>query len=386
MECKEAAAGRNWREDDNYLVIHDLYSPAAAPFDQAVRELATHLATWTRVITIPAEGLRKIKSMIGLRGTQAGVSAAQAMVGVSRADSIYLCRNWQFGSELLLNSYRNAEKICYGDGIGIYSGRRAPAKATSRPSGADDVVRRLARTWKRTLQRAAARWLFGAATTELDPIEFDVGYLADIESSAMNGSPSMPTHFVDPIWPRRILDLWSRVEVSGISALREAIRGRSCVVLLGESLSESGATTLASEVALYGDIVRQLNPPPGALLLYKPHPRDNPHKVHLVAAHLAELAGNVRTLNNDAMPFLPFELLFASVLHEPWNRGTAQIWTGGYTAMALRHLFGVSVIYGFGEELIRRRFIPSHVGQRIELERYMRQQLLPMDDSPSAAA
>lgn len=33
-------------------------------------------------------------------------------------DAVYVCRNWQFFNEVLLSSYPQAQKICYGDGLG----------------------------------------------------------------------------------------------------------------------------------------------------------------------------------------------------------------------------------------------------------------------------
>lgn len=33
-------------------------------------------------------------------------------------DAVYVCRNWQFFNEVLLSSYPQAHKICYGDGLG----------------------------------------------------------------------------------------------------------------------------------------------------------------------------------------------------------------------------------------------------------------------------
>jgi hypothetical protein len=378
VACKEDRAGRDWRTGDNHLVIHDLYSPAADQFDRVIRQMASPLAAWKNIVTIPAERLRGLKSLASWRGTDAAIRGVRELIGTDRADSIYLCRNWQFGSELLLGAYRSAEKVCYGDGIGLYSGRKHHAPPVSRWSSS--------RSWKRVVQQAFAGLLFGAARTELESVEFDVGYLSGVNAFAANGQPPMPTHVVDASWQRRVIDSLCQTDFPGLSSLRESVRGRSCLVLIGESLSESGVVTPAAEIALYRDIVRRLAPPPGALLLYKPHPRDNPHKVRQVAASLAPVVKEVLTLDQGATAFLPFELLYASLFRSHSECESVRIWTGGYTAMALRHLFGASVNYGIGEELIRRHFTPGHFAQRIELERYMRQYLTQARTSPPVAA
>jgi len=371
--CKEDRAGHDWRADDNVLIIHDLYSPAAGDFERVVREMAAPLADWKDIVTIPAERLRSLKSLVSSRGAAAAIRELRALIGVDRADSLYLCRNWQFGSELLLNAYRDSEKICYGDGIGLYSGRR------------DQPAAGLRHVWKRTLRRAFAR-LRGVGRTELESVAFDVGYLAGIASPGLDDRPPMPTHVVDARWQRRVLDQLCEVDFAGLPALRHAAGGRPCLVLIGESLSESGTTTPAAEAALYCDIVRGLDPTPGTLLLYKPHPRDNPQKVRQVAAELTRVVGEVRTLNEAAVPFLPFELLFAVLFRESSIRRQVQVWTAGYTAMALQHLYGARVTYGIGDELIRRHFAPRHVASRIELERYMRRYLAQFQAAPPVAA
>jgi hypothetical protein len=373
VECQEASTDPDWRSDHNILVIHDLYSPAEGEFDRTIRELAAHLAPWKQIVTLSSDRLRGLKSLCSGRGVEAAIRELMATIGVDRADSIYLCRNWQFGSELLLNAYQASEKVCYGDGIGIYSGRRTPPPASGSKwwSGAVQGIR----SAKRSLQKAAAALLYGARQTELLPVEFDVGYLAEVASPAIDGRPPMPTQRVDARWQRNILERLGVSEFSGLGALREAIHGRNCLVLMGESLSEGGVATLAAEIALYGEIVRRCAPPPGTLLLYKPHPRDNPQKVRQIAASLTHIAPDVLTLSGGSIPFLPFELLFAGVFREHFAAGKLQVWTTGFTAMALKHLFGVTVNFGMGDDLIRRYVAPQHVAHRIELERYMRNYL-----------
>ncbi|HSE96323.1 MAG TPA: hypothetical protein VLD61_10540, partial [Methylomirabilota bacterium] len=134
-----ARSGAGVADAENYLVIYDLFGPPERldRFVAVLRRLADRLAPWTRVVHLTPEDMRALAGTLRGRGARVAVRRIRELVGTGAVDEIFLIRDWQLGNQLLLNAYRDARKVCYGDGIGLYfTERPGPGTATGRVAAA----------------------------------------------------------------------------------------------------------------------------------------------------------------------------------------------------------------------------------------------------------
>ncbi|MEC4819509.1 MAG: hypothetical protein SAK29_40505, partial [Scytonema sp. PMC 1069.18] len=113
---------------ENYLVIYELYAPSEQvdEFVVLIKKMAELVSDWKAIVYISPEELKNIEIKLKTTGYSKIFKIVHELVGIDSPNEIYLCRNWQFGNKLLINTYRSAEKICYGDSIGIYFSQNSP--------------------------------------------------------------------------------------------------------------------------------------------------------------------------------------------------------------------------------------------------------------------
>jgi hypothetical protein len=98
-------------EHDDYLIVHGLFTSRDRDIVLAVEDLS-RVRNWKAVINLTSLEPEIV----------AGVDVSeriQEQIGVHTADSVYSCRNWQPTNEAILRSYAGAEKVLYGDGLGV---------------------------------------------------------------------------------------------------------------------------------------------------------------------------------------------------------------------------------------------------------------------------
>jgi hypothetical protein len=69
----------------------------------------------------PLQGVAQYRRLIDFR---TAVELLRNGLGLRRADSVYVVRNYQFVNELSLTAFGQGYNICYGDGLGRYDDAR----------------------------------------------------------------------------------------------------------------------------------------------------------------------------------------------------------------------------------------------------------------------
>jgi hypothetical protein len=358
-----ARSGAAVADAENYLVIYDLFGPPERldRFVAVLRQLAERLAPWTRVVHLTPEDTSALAGTLRGRGARAAVRRLHELVGTAAVDEIFLIRNWQFGNQLLLNAYRDARKVCYGDGIGLYFDEPpGSAVGTGLPGAARAVLGR----WRERARRALGRGRV------LDRVGFDVACLALPE--ALGERPPMQTI---PVSRDTLLATLGRaraaLDPAAAGRLRARIGDRPVVCLLTSNFAESRRMDAEAEILAYRTFVEGQRVPPGAVAVLKPHPREHSAKVERLATALGPLFADVIPLTEGDHALLPFELVALDVLVGPdlsWP-ATAQVLTVSGAGLSLALLFGARPVVGFGEAITRRLFRPSHRESRVREER-----------------
>ena len=116
----EACLPRETRARD-YLVLHDLSLPAAQEedFARVLTQMASLAGNWERIVFLRQTAVVSLDEAGRTEG-RAGLRALlKTLIGIDRADEIFLTQNRIATNRLLLNAFSSARKICYGDGLGV---------------------------------------------------------------------------------------------------------------------------------------------------------------------------------------------------------------------------------------------------------------------------
>lgn len=376
-QTEQEDAGYDYTYDD-ILVIYDLYAPGgqAEPFASFIQKMAFAVSEWKAVIYLTPAQMSDLDASLSIASLASVFSQVHKLIGVSTADEIYLCRNWQFGNRLMLNAYVDAKKICYGDAVGIYfSEEYFSPSVESNGLGHKSrlALRRLKSSITARLSSVEQRKVVKKTHYELLPeVDFDIGYflLPDI----LNQQPPMETRLVrkelvDSIFRK----LAETLQAGWITDKYEHI-SRSIVVLMTSNFSEAARMSRENEIEAYRVFMKRLNLSRDSTLIIKPHPRDGEDKIQDVGRTLSDLFADVVLLTEPELFFVPFEIFLMQNF-----RGEAEktlhhlkIITFSTACIPLEVLFHLGPIVGFGDDLVRRFFYPDYVRGRIRHEHDLR--------------
>ncbi len=352
---------------ENYLVIYDLYAPIGQdqPFAAFIRKMAEMVCPWHRIVHLSSERMQAIAAQLDHTPPQKIYRQVWDLVGTEAAEEIYLCRNWQFGNQLLLNVYRSATKICYGDSIGVYF------SATSAVVSSGTVQQQERLPFSQTIKLQVKAGLDRvrkslALKTVLQLVEFDRGYF--VLPEVFGETPPMPTVKVSPAKTLTILEkLKGVVDAKIITRFRSEIADTPVAILLTSNLSEAGRLSQENEIQAYRSFLFVQNLPSNTVLVIKPHPRDDVAKIYALKDTLSDLFHQILILTEPELFFLPFEVFFlaANIARD------AKIFAVSSACLSFKLLFDVPTSIGFGDDLTTQRFDPPHAPARIEHERIL---------------
>ena len=364
----EPGAGEVGRRD--HLVIYDLYAPAGqtAEFAAFVRRMAALVHDWESVVYVEPGQLSELAGDIHLRGREGALGRVRELVGVREADEIYLSRNWQFGNQLFTNAYESAEKICYGDSIGIYFSEAyfSPAPEATAPKPGLSL-RGMLRGLKNRLRPTPK------PPEGLREVEFDLGYflLPDI----LGESPPMRTR---PVEGRHAAELFRRLDglldEERVSNVRDRIAGRPAVILMTSNFSEAERMSEENELSAYVRFLGAAECPPDSVLVVKPHPRDGAEKIQRLKSAVGGLFSEVVVLDDADLFFLPFEVFLLRVFAGPGGEVSraVRVVTFSTACLSLALLFDLKPLIGFGRGLVEEYFYEAYVPGRVAHERDLR--------------
>ncbi len=365
---------------ENYLVIYDLYAPAEQinDFVSLIKQIATSLGNWKSIVYIAPEQLAAIADQLHHTSESNTFKFVYDLVGIDEAAEIYLCRNWQFSNQLLINAYKTAKKICYGDSIGIYFSATSSAFFAAQPSQSfsfrEKVIHALVTAPKQRLRnyrdRIQARL---GLKTILKTVGFDQGYFA--LPDVMGEMPPMAYKKIDAGYIlETIASLTGLVNANYVTQLHHVIDDAPVAVLLTSNFSEAGRMSYDNELKAYFQFLSADDLLSNTVLVIKPHPRDDLKKIQKLQDNLSVIFSKVVILSEPELFFLPFEIFFLRAFlcfspPSPANAQPVQVFAVSSACLGLKLLFDVPSTVGFGTKISSSAFYKGYVESRLTHER-----------------
>lgn len=357
-------------EYENYLVIYDLYAPLGQidAFAAFIRRMAELICDWKEIAYINPEQMNAIAGKLDSSSPSNIFRRVYGLVGTDSADEIYLCRNWQFGNQLLINAYQSAHKICYGDSIGIYFSSASKAvlpvatKQKNLPSQSSLVSlsylkAKLINVISNLKEKLKLK-------SSLKNIEFDIGYF--VLPNIMGEIPPMKTVIPDTAVILGIIQkLRSLVDSNYIIQLQKIIGDAPVSILLTSNFSEAGLMSQENEIIAY----RQFLISEGiqdTVLVIKPHPRTENFKMKKLEYALDSLCSSIVNLTEPILFFLPFEIFFVEAFLQPTlkNKSNIRVFAVSSACLSMKLLFNISSVVGFGEHITSKFFYKTYAAGR----------------------
>jgi hypothetical protein len=352
-------------DSQNYLVIYELYAPEQQhnEFARFIEQMARSICEWEAIVYLTPEQLNAIGHKLDSTRPAQIYNQVHQWLGLDHADEIYLCRNWQFTNQLLLNAYPSAYRVCYGDGIGLYFSehsavvRRPFTPPPTRDQMLDWIRWKLRSLWHRIRERLKLK-------TKLYSLPFDIGYfvLPDI----FEETPPMPSV---KLAPAHLLKLFERftsfVDNDRVAEIQSIIQDSPVSILLTSNFSEGERLSQTCEIQAYYEFLSSHSIPPDSILIIKPHPRDDPNKIKELRKLCSHLYREVILLTGSNLFFLPFEIFFLKAFKGYQN---IRIFAVSSAFLSLQLLFDLPSLIGFGSDLTTRSFYPDFVNARLEHE------------------
>lgn len=355
-------------EYEDYLVIYDLYAPHEQldEFARVVKRMATAIGDWRDIVYITREQMEDFLAAVNGSSPSTIFSRLHKLVGVDQVDEIYLCRNWQFGNRLMINAYRNAKKICYGDSIGIYFSESYFLPTVVAERKETKSLREKLGQFRSSLK---AKVSGPPAKTTLAELDFDIGYflLPDI----LGQQPPMPTRVVSKEFMYGIFRrLAEALSPDDIQSRYKHIAKPSTVFLMTSNFSEASRMSAEDELTAYREFLKQQNFSRESTLVIKPHPRDGDEKIKKLGQDLRELFSEVILLTEPNLFFIPFEIFLLQIFHDENEAALRhlKIVTFSTACLSLEALFKPGPVIGFGPGLVSKFFYPDYVPGRIQHE------------------
>jgi len=367
-------------EYEDFLVVYDLYAPGdqGEEFARVVEKMARAVRNWKAVIYLNPERMNELAASFDVSTKAATFALVHELLGATKADEIYLCRNWQFGNRLMINAYRGAAKICYGDSIGLYFSEAyfSPAVANNGQTFKSQVRRKL-RPFE-IFVRAGAKSLLPPAVVNkirdtrktLAEVDFDIGYF--LLPNILGEVPPMDTRLVRKECTEKVFrKLAAALDANHIADRYKDISRAPTVVLMTSNFSEGKRMSGENEILAYRKCLEQLGFPRESTLIVKPHPRDAEEKIQEVGRVLRSLFSDVILLTDPNLFFIPFEIFLLQIFRGETEKALRdlKIVTFSTACLSLTAFFKLTPIIGFGSELVSEFFYEDYVQGRIRHER-----------------
>lgn len=368
---------------ENYLVITPLWAPQGQTdeFAAFIEKMAKLLCSWERIVYIPLEQVKSIANKLNSSNWSETFGFVHQLLGITSADEIYLSRNWRFENQLLMNVYESAEKICYGDGIGIYFSQSAFLPPISNknksPTSLYYYLKKLYVSFKKKLSFSSQETKLNKQK-EIDSIipqkEFNLGYFS--LPCAFGEFPPMKTVSLGrevylETFERFKRTLGKLIDIDYIIKMRKNIQDVPTSILLTSNFSEaSGRMSLENEISAYRKFLETEGIKENSVLLIKPHPRDSKLKILELKSTLGDLYSDIFLLNDSILFYLPFEVFFMEVFFnsETQKNQFPRIFTFSSACLTLEFLFNAQCTIGFGSNIVEESFYEAHVADRIKHE------------------
>lgn len=248
-----------------------------------------------------------------------------------------------FIAQSAMQAFPGAERICFGDALGVvysndyFTGQTYPMGSTG------DVLRRPDQVFRNMLFRLKRTWTLPPANRRLTADYALLILPCDPGGDFLAGKKLLP---VDAESLRHVLKSLSVAAYRHLKEEANRVSGNadSCSVMLLGSYSESRLTTEEQECALYVEAARSFVMP-GSKLILKAHPVSQQQKVDRIAQALSS-SYDIVVSNSDE---LPIETI-------PWLAKQSRILSFSYSSVSLHYLYGSNVIHAMSNALINDYF------------------------------
>lgn len=352
---------------EDYLVITPLFAPQGQneEFAAFIEKMANSIYSWKKIVYLSLEQTKFLTDKTNSSSLAEVAKLVHNLLEIESPDEIYLSRTWNPENQLLMNVYESAEKICYGDGIGIYFSHVAflPQNASQEAVSLSSLYQNFKKQIKGVLPKKK----------KIRKQEFDIGYFS--LPYAFGEVPPMETVVLDrSVYLRTFQTLRKGldglIDADYIKNLKANLQNYSVSILLSSNFSEAHRMPIEREVKAYREFLLKQGIPPNSILLIKPHPRDSKQKILQLQSELNDLYAKVILLNEDFLFYLPFEVLFIELFlkFDLTQSQTPRIFTFSSACLTLEFLFDAECVVGFGREVVEKYFYTEHIEGRIKHE------------------
>ena len=269
----------------------------------------------------------------------------RAKFGREAFDTIYYAHDISadFIAQSAMQAFPNAERICFGDGLGIlYSNDYFTGMTYPMPS-AGEIVRQPHRGFRNLLCRLKRKWMLPSKNRRLDAhyvipiIPCDPGGDFIKNKTLLIADNDCIVHVRDGFSASVERHLCNATQPDNIKATADF------VILLG-SYAESGLTTEEQELALYNEVA-SLYIAAGSRIALKHHPASSGTKNARIRRELA-INYDVQVLGYGELPIesMPAQLADSKVI------------SFSYSSVSLLYLYNINVMHVLNESLINKYF------------------------------
>ena len=328
--------------------------------------MAEEVYTWRAVVYIKPEQMQELQvkfNLVRLKllNIQQVFSLVHKMIGISSTDEIYLSKKYDIFDRLLLNVYKSAKKICYGDSIGFYLSEASSVLQVE--------PRSLNYKFKRLLKRLILKKKL------MEDVNFDVGYFTISNFNILSNSPPMEIVKVNKAVTidvfQKLRGIVERmIDSDYISKLRTKVKNNSVTILLTSNFSEATRMSKENEITAYREFLQSYKREDSTILIIKPHPRDSAIKIDKLQSTLNDLFSEVIVISELSWFFLPFELFLMEVFLDKNLVPSCEvkIFTFSSACLSLKFLFNLPCTVGFGSAITNKLFYDEQVTKRLEHE------------------
>jgi hypothetical protein len=368
VQLRESSNGLRQSEKPvrDILIVHELFAPGGqdVEFFQVIKGMAEQGRTWHKIIYVDSKTIDRLGTIAIEKGNVALRKEMCELLTIESADELYLSRDWQLGSQIFLEFFRSAFKICYGDGVGLYFPESYFYTKTPltrlKFSTVGKVATSIAETFKNAIKFPARRPVFENLTNA----RFNFGYL--LLANLSREKPSFPYSLITLEQLRQTLREFARDFTHPIID-RLANGSESPSILLTSNFSEAGRTSVESEISLYSEFLggqEKCN-----LLIIKPHPRDDKKKLLQLKRVFIDKGHDVVLLDDQVSFYTPFEFFLLQIeSRSPGAVKRMSFFTTSSSCLTIALLFNCKPHLGFGDQLVNRYFFPKYRKGRISHE------------------
>ena len=364
---------------ENHLIVHDLSSPGdqANDFAKCLHGLARQAESWGSLHYFPITEILRFQDALRAGSWELATKTIQHTLGLDSCDELLLGQNLLFLNNLLARSFPEAEKACYGDGIGLNFTSEYYKPSEKDKAGYQSFGRSLERWFRVRIKTFAGKSKAALPSVQMKSKNhagaFDKRYLllANHFDQQLNQFEQLEAaDFKDlfAIFAENLSQHATQTCTNLVSALQDASQ---VIVLLTSNFSETKRMSLEGEVACCLEMINRKRGNEQAVLIIKPHPRDSLEKIRVIETAASKSFRKVVTLADPWTFFLPFESIFQHYfVSNPRIAGMTDVVCSSSACVSLELLYGQHCELGFGVKNVRRHFAPQwqRLRERHELD------------------